>query len=151
VTEARRIVVGALLATVGLIVLLGMKPVSRTTLLAGYAIVLAAIALAALMRIMRAARSDAPSRFAHELAREEIPPSRPNALVRIERELTLAMSNAGNVHDRFRPLIRDIAEARECTDDELRAFLAEPEPRDRSAPGLSARAIRRLVDTLERA
>ena len=149
--ELRRTAVGVALATVGLIVLLGVNPVSRETLLAGYAIVLASIALAALMRVMRAARNDAPSRFEHELAREDIPPTRPNALIRVERELTLALSNAGNVHDRFRPLVRDIAEARGCTDDDVRDFVDEAEPPDRSAPGLSLRAIRRIVDTLERA
>lgn len=149
--ELRRLAFGLVLATLALIVLLGVRPVSRQTILAGYAIALASIGLAALMRIMRDARHDPPSRFEAELAREHIPPSRPNALVRIERELTLATSNAGNVHDRFRPLVRDIADARGCTDDELRAFLDEPEPRDRSAPGLSLRTIRTLIETLERA
>lgn len=149
--EARRLPIGVVLATLALIVLLGARPVSRETILAGYALTIASIGMAGLMRIMRGARHDAPSRFELEVTRKHIPPSRPNALVRIERELTLATSNAGNVHDRFRPLVRDIAVARECDDEHARAFLDEPEPRNRSAPGLSLGAIRRLVETLERA
>lgn len=158
--EARRLALGVGLATIALIVLLGVRPVSRETILAGYAIALASIALAALTRIMREARNHNPSRFEHELARERIPPSRPNALVRIERELTLATSSAGNVHDRLRPMLRDIAQARlgrdatrERLGDETWELVRPDaaEPRDRSAPGLSLQAVRRVIETLERA
>jgi hypothetical protein len=166
VIEARRLGFGLVLATLALIVLLGLRPVSRESILAGYAIAVASIALAALTRIMREARNDAPSRFEHELAREHIPPGRPNALVRIERELTLATSNAGNVHDRLRPMLRDIAQARLGLDlqrrgEAARAKLGDEtwelvrpdaaEPKNRSGPGLSLRTIRRVIETLERA
>ena len=57
--EVRRLAVGVVLATVALIVLLGLRPVSRETILAGYAIALASIALAALTRIMRNTRQNA--------------------------------------------------------------------------------------------
>lgn len=164
--EVRRLSVGIVLATLALIVLLGVRPVSRETILAGYAITLASISLAALTRIMRAARNDEPSRFEAELTHEHIPPSRPNALVRIERELTLARSNAGNVHDRLRPMLREIAQARLGLDLERRGEVVRerlgdetwelirpnaPEPQNRSAPGLSLRTIRRLIESLERA
>ena len=158
--EVRRLAIGVVLATLALIVLLGVRPVSRETILAGYAIALASIATAALTRIMRHARNDAPSRFEHELSRERIPPGRPNALVRIERELTLASSNAGHVHDRLRPMLRDIAQARfgrNATQERLGDETWElsrpdaPEPHDRSAPGLSLKTIRRVIETLERA
>jgi hypothetical protein len=166
VIEARRLAIGIVLATLALVVLLGVRPVSRETILAAYAITLASIMLAAVTRIMRAARSGGPSRFELELARKQIPPSRPNALVRIERELTLACSNAGNVHDRLRPMLREIAQARLGLDLERRADAAHARvgdetwelirpdataPPDRSAPGLSLRTIRRLIETLERA
>jgi hypothetical protein len=160
VIEVRRLAVGALLATLALIVLLEVRPVSRETILAGYAIALASIALAGLTRIMRNARKNAQSRFEHELTREHIPPGRPNALVRIERELTLATSNAGHVHDRLRPMVRDIAQARlgraatrERLGDETWELIRPdaPEPNDRSAPGLSLRTIRRVIESLERA
>ena len=158
--EARRLALGLVLATIALIVLLGARPLSRETILAGYAITLASIGLAALTRIMRAASHDAPSRFELELTREHIPPGRPNALVRIERELTLATSNAGNVHDRFRPMVREIAQARlgrdatrERLGDEAWELVRPdaPEPPNRSAPGLSMRTIRGVIETLERA
>lgn len=158
--EARRLAIGVTLATVALIVLLGVRPVSRETILAGYAITVASVGMAALTRIMRAARHDAPSRFEVELGRKQIPPGRPNALVRIERELTLATSNAGNVHDRLRPLLYEIAQAR-LGRDATRARLGDetwelirpdaPEPHNRSAPGLSLRTIRRVIETLEHA
>lgn len=158
--EVRRLAIGVVLATLALIVLLGLRPVSRETILAGYAIALASIAMAALTRIMRQGRNDAPSCFEHELTRERIPPGRPNALVRIERELTLAGSNAGHVHDRLRPMVRDIAQARfgraatrERLGDETWELIRPdaPEPTDRSAPGLSLRTIRRVIEALERA
>ena len=157
--EVRRLAIGVVLATLALIILLGLRPVSRETILAGYAIALASIAMAALTRIMRSARNDAQSRFEHELTRERIPPGRPNALVRIERELTLAMSNAGHVHDRLRPMVRDIAQARlgraatrERLGDETWELIRPdaPEPPDRSAPGLPLRTIRRMIEALER-
>jgi hypothetical protein len=166
VIEARRLAIGIVLATLALIVLLAVRPVSRETILAGYVITLASVALAALTRIMRAARSGGTSRFEHELARKQIPPSRPNALVRIERELTLACSNAGNVHDRLRPMLREIAQARLGVDLQRRADVARARlggetwelirpdatpPHDRSAQGLSLRVIRRVIETLERA
>jgi hypothetical protein len=160
VIEARRLAVGVVLATLALIILLGLRPVARETILAGYAIALASIAIAALTRIMRQARNNAPSRFEHELTRERIPPGRPNALVRIERELTLANSNAGHVHDRLRPMVRDIAQARlgrAATREQLGAETwalirpDAPEPDDRSAPGLSLGTIRRVIEALERA
>ena len=158
--EARRLAVGLVLATLALIVLLGARPVSRETILAGYAITLASVGMAALMRIMREVHRDAPSRFEVELGREQIPPGRPNALVRIERELTLATSNAGNVHDRLRPMLHEIAQARlgrdatrERLGDETWELIRPdaPEPRNRSAAGLSLRTIRRVIETLERA
>jgi hypothetical protein len=119
-----------------------------------------AVGMAALMRIMREVRRDAPSRFEVELGREQIPPGRPNALVRIERELTLATSNAGNVHDRLRPMLQEIAQARlgrdatrERLGDETWELIRPdaPEPRNRSASGLSLRTIRRVIESLERA
>jgi hypothetical protein len=148
----RRYTFSFALATIVLIVLLGMRPIATETILAGYAIVLAAIALAAAATAMREAQRDPGSRFELELTRERIEPSRPTELVRMERELTLAMANAGHVHDRFLPLLRDIADARGPVDDETAAFLhAQTPPADRNASGLSLRRIRSLIEALERA
>ena len=154
--EARRIVVGVVLATSGLIVLLGVNAISRGTVLAGYAIVLASIALAAVMRVMRAARSHAPSRFVHELTRQSEPPSRPNELIRVSRDLTLGMSNAGHYHSRLRPLFARIASARSTSP--ASALSAQtwrlvrpdaPEPEDLYSSGISLSALRTVLDELE--
>jgi hypothetical protein len=138
------------LVTLALIVLLGLQPIAVETILAGYAITLAGIVLAAAATAMREAQRDPGSRFELELKREHVPPSRPTELVRMERELTLAMANAGHVHDRFKPIVRDIAAARGTVDDGTWEFLQSPAPADRNAPGLSLRRIRALIDALER-
>jgi hypothetical protein len=146
----RRYTFTFVLATIALIVLLGMRPVAGETILAGYAIALAGIMLAAAATAMREAQRDPGSRFEAELTRERVPPSRPTELVRMERELTLATANAGHVHQRFKPLLRDIADARGSADEETWEFLDSPPPADRNAPGLSLRRIRALIESLER-
>lgn len=143
--EVRRILTSVFLATLILIVLLGVKPIRIETILAGYALALAAIALAALTAAITAVSEATPSRFEHELTREHIPPTRPPELVRVERELTLAESSGLHFHTRLRPLLQGIAEARGGSLEELDV----PAPRDPAAPGLPLRRIRALVDRLE--
>ena len=143
--DVRRIATSVFLATLLLIVMLGVKPIKVETILAGYALALAAIALAALTAAITAASESAPSRFEHELTRERIPPSRPPELVRVERELTLAESSGLHFHTRLRPLLQSIAEARGGRLEELDA----PPPHDPAAPGLSLRRIRRIIEQLE--
>jgi hypothetical protein len=147
----RRYSLSFVLATIALIVLLGLRPVALETIVAGYAIALAGILLAAAATAMREAQRDPGSRFDLELTRERVPPSRPTELVRMERELTLAMANAGHVHQRLKPLLRDIATARGIEDAATWEFLESPAPDDRNAPGLPVRRIRTLIESLERA
>jgi predicted aspartyl protease len=113
----RQLVTGALLATVALVVLLGARPTSRETILAGYAIALAAIGLAALTNLLQAARETTPSRFEAELMRQPAAPSRPADLIRAERELVLAASDDGHFRRRLRPLLIEIAAMRGVDDD----------------------------------
>jgi hypothetical protein len=163
--DVRRAGTSALLATVAFIVLLGARPLPVDRIVAGYALVLAAIALGALTAAVGAARGRPQSRFEQELKREQIPPSRPAELVRVERELTLSSSNAGHLHSRLRPLLQEIVAVRLDIDldrrpDVARARLDDatwelvrpdaPPPLDRSAPGLPLRRIRWMIDTLER-
>jgi hypothetical protein len=156
-----------IVATISLIALLGARPVSRGTILAGYAIVIAAIGMAALTRTMRETRSDGPSSFERQLTRARVPPTRPNELIRVERDLLLGTENAGHFHSRLLPMLRGAAAARlsqhgvdlarqpeaaqRLLGDELWTFVRpdRDEPDDVHAAGPSVRVVRRLVEQIE--
>jgi hypothetical protein len=162
--EQRRIATTFALTTIALIVVLGLHPVSTERILAGYVLALAAIGLAALMRVLGSER-DYASRFEQVLGRKPTESTRPSEVVRIEREITLGTSSAGNLHARLLPLLRDAAAARLAIDFDLhpgraRAALGDetwellrpdrPVPEDRNAPGLPLRRVHSIVDQLER-
>ena len=165
--QLRHSVVSFAVATIALVVLLGARPISRETILAGYAIVVAAIGMAAVTRAMRESRFDAPSPFELQLTRERVPPTRPNELIRVERDLLLGTENAGHFHARLLPLLRGAAAARLAKDgvdlarqpeaarqvlgDELWTFVRpdRDEPDDLYAAGPSVRVVRRLVERIE--
>jgi hypothetical protein len=113
----RQIATSVLLATIALVVLLGARPTSRETILAGYAIAVAAIGLAALTSALQESRAASPSRFEAELQREPATPSRPADLIRAERELILAASDDRHFQRRLRPLLQEIAAAHGVRDD----------------------------------
>jgi hypothetical protein len=167
--ERRRIVVLVTAATVGLAIMLGARPVSAQQILSGYLLALAAIALAPLTRLLRIHEWDPASRFDAALRGRPADPSRPAELIRTEREIMFGLSNAGHVHARLLPILREAAAARlaarhgialERSPDAARALLGDdawellrPDlapPPDRNAPGLSLRRVRELVETLER-
>jgi hypothetical protein len=94
---------------------------------------------------------------------------RPPELVRTEREITLGMANAGHLHKRLLPMLREAAAVRLATrqsveierrPDQARRLLGDdawellrpdlPEPADPHAPGISLGRLRRIVDALER-
>jgi hypothetical protein len=143
----RRLATGCVLATLAFIVLLGVRPIRVETIVAGYALTLAAIVLAGLTAAITDARESAPSHFEAQLTRERVPPTRPPELVRMERELTLGSSSALHFHARLAPLLASIAEARGITLDELKT---RP-PDDPTAPGVPLRRIRALIERLESA
>jgi hypothetical protein len=170
VRERRRIVGSLATATAVLGVLLGIRPLPTERLLAGYVLVLAAIALATLTRIAQppGERREA-SRFEQALRGRRERPTRPPELVRTERELTLGMANAAHAHTRLLPLLREAAEARltakHGVDVSRRSHVAEallgeeawellrrdrPAPDDRDAPGLSFARVEAIVARLER-
>ncbi|HXY82012.1 MAG TPA: hypothetical protein VEH55_11635 [Gaiellaceae bacterium] len=168
--ERRRPLTLAALATVGLGVALGVRPVSVSTILAAYVLVLTAITLAALARSARsAAEWQGASEFEQALHGAVHTPVRPPELVRTERDITLGAANAGHLHARLLPILREVASARLAAHHNVelgrrpeaaRALLGEeawqllrpdlPPPDDRNAAGLPLRRIRVLVDTLER-
>jgi hypothetical protein len=170
VSERGRLVTGFAVATAGLVIALGIRPVSTERILAAYVLVLAAIGLAAITRIA-ASHEDRrkPSAFEHALRRTPERPMRPPELVRTEREITLGMANAGHLHTRLLPMLREAAAVRLATrqsidierrPDQARRLLGDdawellrpdlPEPANRHAPGISLGRLRRIVDALER-
>jgi len=167
VIELRHAVLSLAVATIALVALLGARPISRETTLAGYAIVVAAIVMTALTRAMRESRFDDPSPFERQLTRERIPPTRPNELIRVERDLLLGTENAAHFQARLLPLLRGAAEARlsqhgvdlarrpdaarQLLGEELWAFVRPDrgEPGDLYAAGPSVRIVRRLVERIE--
>ena len=168
--ERRRLAVLASVTTIGLVVALGVRPVSTDRILAAYVLALAAIALLSLTRVLRSVSEwDEPSQFAQALQRRAAARDMPPELVRIEREITLGVANAGQLHARLLPSLREAAAARlsakhrvelDRRPDTARALLGDPAwellrpdlapPADRSAPGLPLRRVRELVDVLER-
>jgi hypothetical protein len=168
--ERRRLATSAALATGGLAIALGLRPFATERILAAYVLVLAAIALAALTRVTRSASErPAPSELEAALRVRPAEPARPPELVRTEREITLGVANAGHLHQRLLPLLREAAAARlaakhsvdllrrpdaarELLGDETWELLRpdRPEPANRDAPGVPLGRVRAIVDTLER-
>lgn len=166
ISERRRVATLVVFTTLGLIVALGVQPVSVERILAAYLLTLAGIALAALTRILATESTHRyASRFEQALKRKPEQPSRPAELVRTEREITLGTSSAGHFHNRLAPLLRDAADARlgfalEQRPDAARVRLGDdtwellrpdrPAPEDRSGPGVPLARVRSIVDSLER-
>lgn len=150
-------------ATVGLLVALGLRPVSVREILAAYVLALTAIALLLLTRMARTEEEweRATSDLERALAPRKAVRGRPNELVRVERDLVLSVANAGELHARLLPQLREAVAARLATrhDAQARDLLGDeawellrpdrPVPEDRAAPGLPVRRIAALVDTIE--
>lgn len=168
--ELRRLVWGFAVATLGLAVALGIRPVSTEQILAAYVLVLAALGLEALVRVA-AAHGDRsrPSVFEHALRRSEPAPMRPPELIRTEREITLGTSSAGHLDRRLLPMLREAAAVRlaarrsidlERRPEQARLVLGDdvwellrpdrPASEDRLGPGISLGRLRTVVDALER-
>jgi hypothetical protein len=168
-SERSRLATGALGVTAVLLVVLAIGPAPARQILAGYVLALAGVALAALTRVARN-RSGEPvqSQFDAALRPRPLEAVRPRALMRTERDITLGLSNAGNLHDRLLPVLREAAAARLATGhnvdlarrpDAARRLLGEeawellrpdrPEPGDRQGSGIPVRQLRALIDRLE--
>lgn len=158
---------GLVVVTLGLAVALGLRPISTREILAAYVLALAFFALVLLMRIARSGDEweRATSQLELALAPRKETSARPAELVRTERDLMLSAANAGELHTRLLPQLRDVAAARLADRHNLdlphaRGVLGEeawellrpdrPAPADRGGPGLPLEAIARLVDTVER-
>jgi hypothetical protein len=165
--ERQRVGLLVALATIALVVLLGLQPVPTARLLAAYVLALAAIALAAATRILAAVSwRDTPSRFDGALARTRTHPTRPHELIRIEREITLGTTSAGHLQTRLLPLLREAAAARlgyelELHPERAKAALGNetwelvrpdrPAEASPNGPGISLRRLRSAIERLESA
>jgi hypothetical protein len=156
VIQRRQIAVSAAVATVAFVALAGARPIRLETIAAGYALALAAIALAALTGAIRESQQRNQSRFQQELSRQTVPPGRPTELIRVSRDLMLASTSAGHAHERLRPLLYGIAEARsrhprEALGEEAWELVRPdvPAPADRNGPGVPLRRIRQVIESLE--
>jgi hypothetical protein len=168
-TERSRIATTVAGVTALLLVMLAIRPLSIQQILAAYVLLLAAVFLAALTRIARSA-SDVPraSELDAALRPRGVETVRPSELGRTEREITLGIANAGHLHQRLLPILREAAAARLAAGhnvdlarrpDAARKLLGEDawqllrpdraEPSDRDGPGIPMRQLRSVVDTLE--
>ena len=152
--------------TIGLAIALGLRPVSTREILAAYVLALTCIALVALAREAHVAHDwdRSTSELERALAPRKAVRERPSELIRVERDVTLSVANAGELHARLLPKLRDVATARLAVDRGVsfanaREILGEdawellrpgrPEPADRNAPGLPFAQVEALVTKLE--
>ena len=168
--QQRRPIAQVVLVTVGLVVALGLRPITVREILAAYVLALAAIALVALTRL--AHTEDAWERATSELERALTPGkpvrTRPAELIRVERDIVLGTTNAGHFHARLRPVLSEAAAARLAArhgidlrrqPDAARRLLGDevwevvrPDreaPADLYTPGLPIRDVGRVVESLE--
>ena len=151
--------------SVALVIALGLRPASVREIVAAYVLALTAIALLLLTRIARDAEEweRSSSEFERALAPRRVDRVRPAELIRGERDLVLANGNAGDLHSRLLPQLRDVATARLADRGvrlaDARGLLGEdawallrsdrPPPADRGQPGLSLKQIAALFDRIE--
>ena len=164
--HARRLTLPFLLATIGLVIALGLHPVATNRIFAAYVLALAALGVELMTRVLSSRSvTGQPSEFEQALRRERIKPTRPTDLLRIERELSLGVSSAGHLHTRLVPLLREAAgarlgfdlyrspaRARAALGDEVWDLLRpdRPAPEDRHATGAPLRKLEHCIETLER-
>jgi len=169
VNPRRSLVTGFAVATIALVVALGIRPVPTERILAAYVLALAAVVLVVLERVLRTeSEPDVHSAFERALRRTTNAPARPPELVVTERDITLGTASARHFHSRLLPVLREAAATRlaahhnvdlERQPDAARRLLGDdawevvrpdqPEPDDSNAPGVPLPQIRALVDTLE--
>jgi hypothetical protein len=164
--HAQRLAVPFLLVTVGVVIALGLHPVSTERILAAYVLALAALGLELMTRVLASRSSTGQSsEFEQALGRQPSVPTRPPDLLRTERELSLGIATAGHLHTRLLPLLREAtsvrlgfdlhlapARARAALGDEVWELLRpdRPAPEDRHGPGAPMRKVEHCIDTLER-
>ncbi len=166
---ARRLTVPVGTATVALVTLLALRPLSTSRALAIWIVLAAAIALAVLVHHSHGGgRPQRTRRFEAALRRPAPAASQPVELLRMERELVLGVADAAHAHRRLLPLLRAAAAARLASrhgveldrrPEAARALLGEaawellrpdrPEPADRHGPGVPHERVVGLIERVE--
>jgi hypothetical protein len=166
---ARALALPVLLATVALVALLAVRPLSTSRALAIWLVLVAGIALVALLR--RVPHADAPRRarrFEAALRRRKAVASASAELVRMERELELGIASAAHADRRLLPLLRAVAGARlgsgygielERQPSAARSLLGDdaweflrpdrPEADDKRGPGVPRERVVAMIERLE--
>lgn len=137
-------------------------PGDRRLVVHVYLLVLGAIFMSALLSGLGAAvPGKRRSQFLSALDARNPQPEQVSELAKVEREVTLAVGSAHDLHARLLPRLREIAEARlersgkhPGPDTLGRSWELlrpdRPEPTDRFAPGIRAAELRALVSDLEK-
>jgi hypothetical protein len=156
-----------LAATVALVVLLAIPPLSTSRALGIWVVIVTALALLVLVRGSRG-RKEPVSRFEAALRRRTPRASEPVELLRMERELELGIASAGSAHHNLLPLLRNAAAARLASrhgveldrrPDAARELLGDeawellrpdrPEPTDRFARGVPRERVTAVIERIE--
>jgi hypothetical protein len=95
--------------TIGLAIALALAPGRFDLELRAWLLVVLALALVALVRGVHHLYPPAPSPFRASLRRPATAVSRPEALLRLEREVAMAGSSGFDVRHRLRPVLTDLA------------------------------------------
>jgi hypothetical protein len=157
------------LATLALVALLSVPPLSRSRALAIWVVIVAGIVLVALIRHAREhAGPEPPRRFEQALRGRKAAEPQTAEFLRMERELDLGVASAAHAHRRLLPLLRAAAAARLASrhgvELERRPAAAEallgddvwelirpdrPEPEDRHGPGVPRAEIAAVIEAVE--
>ena len=166
---AVRLVRLAIVATVVLIVLLALPPLSTSRALAIWVVLLAGLVLVAVAGHSRErGRPAHAARFEEALRTRKPKDSEPVELLRMERELLLGIAEADHAHRQLLPLLRGAAAARlssrhgfelEQRPEAARALLGEdawellrpdrPAPENRHGPGVPRERIAAVIERVE--
>ena len=164
--RVRRLLLPLATAILVLVLLLALRPLSTSRALAGWILLVAALALLETAR--SAPEHRRASRFEAALRRKPGAPTRPAELERIQRQLELGVGSADFAHRRLLPLLRTAAAARltarhgvdlarqperasELLGQEAWTVLRpdRPVPEDRHAAGIPLRRIAAAIDRIE--
>lgn len=156
-------------ATVALVTLLSLPPLSTSRALAIWMVIVTGIVLAALIRhSLERSWPEPPRRFEQALRTRKPEASQAAEFLRMERELELGVAHADHAHRRLLPLLRAAAAARlasrhgielEHRPDAARTLLGDdvwellrpdrPEPEDRHGPGIPREQVAAAIEAVE--